>query len=181
MKQGSNGYYKSSEITKVKGQLHVDQDKLLVAWDRLESALDHELLVFSIRDLPECSLADLTSNNGQIAKDVADKVKKHGVIIIRNVLDKSEAGLLREELIEYMLWNGIDPSVRGRTFYEIYWSKAQVLEHTSKMNFFNQHSFFRLRHKTSPKYGSCTKSTNEFMEYKSRVGLFSKSGSTIDL
>ena len=47
-------------------------------------------------------------------------------MIIRSVLSQTEATNYLKELTDYMKLNGEDPEKIGKTFYECYWSKAQV-------------------------------------------------------
>ena len=42
------------------------------------------------------------------------------------MLSKEEAASFYDQLTDYMENNGEDPKAVGKTFYEVYWSKAQV-------------------------------------------------------
>ena len=42
------------------------------------------------------------------------------------MISENEAKAYLEELKEYMESNGEDPEKIGKTFFEVYWSKAQV-------------------------------------------------------
>ena len=55
------------------------------------------------------------------------------------MISENEAKAYLEELKEYMESNGEDPEKIGKTFFEVYWSKAQVSTITviSKMSSFS--------------------------------------------
>ncbi len=50
---------------------------------------------------------------------------KRGVLVVKGVLPPSEASEILSDLEAYMRANGEDPSDPGKTFYEVYWSRAQ--------------------------------------------------------
>ena len=68
----------------------------------------------------------ITSNGGQIPSDIANEVYKRGILIVRSVLSREEAVNCYRQLADYMESNGEDPKAVGKTFYDVYWSKAQV-------------------------------------------------------
>ena len=76
--------------------------------------------------IPEISFNQITRNGNRIPSDIASKVYKRGILIIRSVLSKEEAASFYDQLTDYMENNGEDPKAVGKTFYEVYWSKAQV-------------------------------------------------------
>merc|ERR1712018_449776 len=77
--------------------------------------------------IPDIDFGELLSNNGKFDEEFSQKIRKHGVVIIRNVFDREYTEKLYKGLSEYMRTNGEDPTVFGTTFFEIYWSKEQVL------------------------------------------------------
>ena len=79
--------------------------------------------------IPEVSLDQIwNESDTQFPEDVRDQIHKRGCVIVRKTFDEEEASEILDGLKEYMLENGQDPEDQSRTFYEIYWSKAQVLE-----------------------------------------------------
>lgn len=116
-------------ISKMKKYLCLDESKIEAAWERLERKLDAELKVIHEQGenlIPEVQFEEIIQNNGKIPDDIEAEVAKRGVLIVRSVLSQSEATNCLNELTDYMKLNGEDPEVIGRTFYECYWSKAQV-------------------------------------------------------
>ncbi len=64
----------------------------------------------------------------------ANKIKKRGVVIIRNVISKLGAEETLSNLRSYMIQNGENPDEMGRTFFEVYWSKPQVHPYIEQHN-----------------------------------------------
>ena len=62
---------------------------------------------------------DLAKNNDQFNSETVEKIKKHGVVIVRNVIEKEDAKNLLADVEKYMNENGQDPQKKGwkRTIY----------------------------------------------------------------
>ena len=119
--------FKSQQIRNVKNHLKINQETFKNAFERLERSLDEELPKLSADVIPDIDFGELLSNKGKFDEEVSQKIRKHGVVIIRNVFDREYAEKLYKGLSEYMRTNGEDPAAFGTTFFEIYWSKEQVL------------------------------------------------------
>ena len=119
--------FKSQQIRNVKNHLKINQETFKNAFERLERSLDEELPKLSADVIPDIDFGELLSNKGKFDEDFSQKIRKHGVVIIRNVFDREYAEKLYKGLSEYMRTNGEDPTAFGTTFFEIYWSKEQVL------------------------------------------------------
>jgi hypothetical protein len=76
--------------------------------------------------IPEVSFDKISENDGEIPPDVAAEVHKRGILIVRSVLSQEEAINYLCQLTDYMEANNEDPKKIGKTFFEVYWSKAQV-------------------------------------------------------
>ena len=76
--------------------------------------------------IPEIQYDEIIRNNGKIPNNIESEVAKRGILIVRSVLSQTEATNYLTELTDYMKINGEDPEKIGKTFYECYWSKAQV-------------------------------------------------------
>jgi len=118
--------FKSQQIRNVKNHLKINQETFKNAFERLERSLDEELPMLSADVIPDIDFGELLSNNGKFDEEFSQKIRKHGVVIIRNVFDREYTEKLYKGLSEYMRTNGEDPTVFGTTFFEIYWSKEQV-------------------------------------------------------
>ena len=122
-----------TDIINTKKHLEIDQEKLKSSFDRLERSLDEELAKLSSKVIPEISFHQLAKNNGIFGDDIEAAVKKHGVLIIRNVFDPDYAIRLYNDLSQYLMQNGENPSQHGSTWYSVYWSKEQVLSRSLKV------------------------------------------------
>ena len=118
--------FKSQQIRNVKNHLKINQETFKNAFERLERSLDEELPKLRADVIPDIDYGELLSNEGKFDDKFSQKIRKHGVVIIRNVFDREYAEKLYKGLSEYMRTNGEDPTVFGTTFFEIYWSKEQV-------------------------------------------------------
>ena len=115
-----------TDIINTKKHLEIDQEKLKSSFDCLERSLDEELAKLSAEVIPEISFQQLAKNKGVFGDDIEEAIKKHGVLIIRNVLDPDHATTLYNSLSQYLIQNGENPSQLGSTWFSVYWSKEQV-------------------------------------------------------
>ena len=111
--------YRSEEIAGVKKTLNIDQEKLKEAFERLEKVIDTELAKLSTEVIPVVNFEDLAKNNDQFNGETVEKIKKYGVVIVRNVIEKEDAKNLLADVEKYMNENGQDPQKKGwkRTIY----------------------------------------------------------------
>ena len=93
--------------------LKVDPEKLKAAFERLEKVLDTELPKLSTEAIPEANFEDLVGNNNQFNVEAAEKIKKFGVVVVRNVIEKEETKDLLDDVEKYMKENGQDPKTTG--------------------------------------------------------------------
>ena len=105
--------YRSKEIAGVKKTLNIDQEKLKEAFERLEKVLDTELPKLSTEAIPEINFEDLARNDNQFNVEAAEKIKKFGVVVVRNVIKKEDAKNLLDDVEKYMKENGQDPKTTG--------------------------------------------------------------------
>ena len=130
--------YRSQEIADAKKTLNIDQEKLKEAFERLEKVLDTELPKLSSEVIPEVNFEDLAENNGQFNSETVEKIKKYGVVIVRNVIEKEDAQNLLADVEKYMNENGQDPQTKGwkRKIYD-------KNENVRLFSFFNTLGSFR--------------------------------------
>ena len=105
--------YRSEEIAIAKKNLKVDPEKLKAAFERLEKVLDTELPKLSTEAIPEVNFEDLARNDDQFNAETVEKIKKFGVVVVRNVIKKEDAKNLLGDLENYMKENGQDPKTTG--------------------------------------------------------------------
>lgn len=72
------------------------------------------------------NFGDFTKNDDTFDNETIAKIKKHGVVVIRNVIEQNEAENLLDDLDKYMRENGEVPEDKNKTMYGIYWSKTQI-------------------------------------------------------
>jgi len=121
-------FYRSEEIADAKKNIKFDPEKLKAAFERLEKVLDTELPKLSTEAIPEVNFEDLAGNNNQFNVEAAEKIKKFGVVVVRNVIEKEDTKDLLDDVEKYMKENGQDPktTVQKHPFFNIYWSKPQL-------------------------------------------------------
>ena len=126
MEVAPSKYFKHPEVVYLKQRLNLDQNALQDSFDRLEKVLDEELPKLGPESIPQVNFQDLQDSNGKFNDDIIAKLKKSGVIIIRNVFSKDQAELWNQGLIDYFELNGLDPKDKKTNMFESYWSKPQV-------------------------------------------------------
>jgi len=125
------------DVAKVKKDLNIDQKKLKEAFDRLENVLDKELANLSTEVIPVVEFDEIAKNDNKFDAKIIETIKKRGVVVIRNVIEKDEAKNLHDDLVDYMTKNGDDPFndpfekgknpyKLGGAIHQIYWSKSQL-------------------------------------------------------
>ena len=98
----SSKYFKHPEVVYLKQRLNLDQKALQESFDRLETVLDEELPKISADSIPQIKFQDLIESNGEFNDpEILAKLKKSGVIIIRNVFAKEQAEQWNQQLIDY--------------------------------------------------------------------------------
>ena len=105
--------YRSEEIADAKKILNIDQENLQEAFERLEKVLDTELPKLSTEVIPVVNFEDLAENDNQFNAETVEKIKKYGVVIVRNVIEKEDAKNLLDDVEKYMNENGQDPKTTG--------------------------------------------------------------------
>ena len=112
--------YRSEEIADAKKILNIDQENLQEAFERLEKVLDTELPKLSTEVIPVVNFEDLAENDNQFNAETVEKIKKYGVVLVRNVVEKEDTKNLLDDVEKYMNENGQDPQTKGwkRTIYD---------------------------------------------------------------
>ena len=109
----TSSIYRSKEIADAKKTLNIDQEKLKAAFERLEKVLDTELPKLSTEAIPEVNFEDLVGNDNQFNVEAVEKIKKFGVVVVRNVIEKEDTKDLLDDVEKYMKENGQDPRTTG--------------------------------------------------------------------
>ena len=103
------------------------------AWDHLGRKLEKRLMDVKEQGsegVPVVQFRDIENNGGRLPSNVAQKVLKKGVVIVRGVIDKKTVASVEAELLRYLMDNDAFLTNEEDTVYEIYWSKAQMRART---------------------------------------------------
>ena len=119
-------YFKHPEVAYLKQRLNLDDVKLQESFDRLEKVLAEELPKIGPDSIPDLNFTDLKQNGGQFSPEILTKIRKSGVVIIRDVFSKDQSKTWNDQLINYFKINGIDHKDMSANMFESYWSKAEV-------------------------------------------------------
>ncbi|XP_059081236.1 uncharacterized protein YbiU-like [Tigriopus californicus] len=121
--------HESMQYSKVKKAMQVEPDfarrLFQVVEEKLQVRLD-ELSIHGNSIIPTVTMKAIEENGHRLPDDVAMKVKKHGVLVVRNTLPEEEVQQLMDDLHNYLLINNIDTATYNETVYEIYWSQSQL-------------------------------------------------------
>lgn len=105
------------------------ENAILAGWNRLLERLSIEKLQnLDASIIPEVNFSEITANNGSIPKDIAQRLRESGTVIIRGLVDEAQALKWKDQIRDYVNEN---PQTKGFPakniqVYELYWSKAQV-------------------------------------------------------
>ncbi|KAI9470044.1 MAG: DUF1479 domain-containing protein [Benjaminiella poitrasii] len=121
-------------LLQVKKDIMANTDRVLFqqAYNRMIASFEKETpQVQSLGPaiVPQVTLQQIEANNGQFPSNIADSIRKHGCVVIRNVVPEEEARDYKKEVEDYIRrhrgkvegFPKSDPQV-----WEIYWSQAQV-------------------------------------------------------
>lgn len=109
-----------------------DEKKLQAAWVRLTEDFEKEISLIKEMGpaiVPQVEYSTIVENNVEFPSSVADEIRKRGCVVIRNVVDRSEALKYKEMVQQYI--NNHKEKIVGfpednPQVWEIYWSKAQI-------------------------------------------------------
>ncbi|KAF8896652.1 DUF1479-domain-containing protein [Infundibulicybe gibba] len=103
------------------------QERVTAAWNELLQQLEGvttEIIETGSDYIPQIDFKDLA----HLDEDTIDKIKRRGTVVIRNVVDDSEALAWKTSLEDFIKAN---PDVDGipendKQFFQLYWTKSQV-------------------------------------------------------
>ena len=104
--------YYSDEYVELKDIIEHDQENIEDVFKKVEKKLDKQLEVIKERGnelIPTVSFDKIRNNGGKLPEGIADKVRKRGVLIIKNVIPKQEVEDMMTELLKYMYKNEMYP------------------------------------------------------------------------
>jgi Protein of unknown function (DUF1479) len=106
-----------------------NEDAVLAGWNRLlERVSLARLQNFKSSIVPEVEFEDIVANDGNIPKNVIERLRTCGTVIIKGLVDEEQALRWKEQIRDYVKMN---PQTKGFPahniqVYELYWSKAQL-------------------------------------------------------
>ena len=104
--------YHSEEYVELKDIIQHDQENIEELFKKVEKKLEKQLEIIKERGndvIPTVSYDKIRNNGGKLPDGVADKVRKRGVLIIRNVIPKEEIEDMMTDLQKYMYKNEMYP------------------------------------------------------------------------
>lgn len=93
---------------------HSDSDSLQKSWTRLVESFDKEIEVIQLNGpdvIPQIEFSKIAANNFQFPTTFADEVRKRGCVVVRNVVDRSEALKYKADVQQYI--NRHEGSIAG--------------------------------------------------------------------
>ncbi|CAO3678564.1 unnamed protein product [Umbelopsis ramanniana] len=104
-------------IQKVKEDYQPKEDVLQASYDRLLAVIKEKIAEIQRQGpkyIPECDFSDVEANNGQVPKDVLQRVKDTGCLIIHNVIPDKEVLQRKKEIQDYWYGNQERLGVKAR-------------------------------------------------------------------
>jgi hypothetical protein len=105
------------------------EDAVLAGWNRLlERVSLKKLQNLDTSMIPEVQFSEIATNNGSIPTNIVERLRECGTIIIRGLVDETQALKWKAQIRDYVNKN---PQTKGFPandiqVYELYWSKAQL-------------------------------------------------------
>ncbi|KAG0173005.1 hypothetical protein DFQ28_006341 [Apophysomyces sp. BC1034] len=108
-----------------------DPSVLQRSFDRLLNEFEKENAIIRQRGsavIPEVSFDEIRSNGGRFPSRIAKEIEKRGAVVVRNVVDRSEAADYKERIQEYI---DKHPGIVGfptdkPQVWELYWTPSQI-------------------------------------------------------
>ncbi|KAH8091346.1 DUF1479-domain-containing protein [Cristinia sonorae] len=102
------------------------QERVTKAWNEVLEELDQattEIATQGSNIVPQVEFAQL----GKLSAEEVENIRRKGCVVIRNVVDDSEAEGWRRELQDFVRANPVEgfPET-DKQFFQLYWTKAQV-------------------------------------------------------
>lgn len=121
--------FSSEEYGILKEKLRQDMGDVQEVFDKVEKKLAKQLEIIREKGndvIPITTFDKIKNNGGQLPEGIMEKLRKRGVLIVRNTIPANEISDMISSLLKYMYDNNVLPADKNQTVYEIYWSKAQM-------------------------------------------------------
>lgn len=107
-----------------------NEEAVLEGWKRLlrQRLASDKLDELDSSAIPEVEFEAIVQNGGQLPKDVENRLRQCGTVIVRGLVDVNQALAWKQQIRDYVQAN---PQTKGFPagniqVYELYWSKAQL-------------------------------------------------------
>lgn len=101
---------------------HTGEEQLQESWRRLIEAFEKEIEQIRINGpeiIPQIEFSKISENNFQFPTTFADEVRKRGCVVVRNVVDRSEALKYKSDVQQYINnHEGKIAGFPGKRFYK---------------------------------------------------------------
>lgn len=84
---------------------HSGEEQLQDSWTRLIESFDEEIELIRTNGpdiIPQIEFAKISENNFQFPSKFADEIRKRGCVVVRNVVDPSEALKYKSDVQQYI-------------------------------------------------------------------------------
>ncbi len=122
--------FRSEEYVKLKDRIKLGIDNVEELFQRVRKRLQKQVestMERGVNVVPVTTYEKIRNNGGRLPEGVAEKVRRRGVVVVRDTIPREEIETMVADLLKYMYDNGAFPtSGKNQTVYEVYWSKAQM-------------------------------------------------------
>lgn len=81
------------------------EEKLQASWTRLTAAVEKEIEIIKEKGsdtIPQIDFSTILKNNGKFPSTFAEEVRHRGCVVIRNVVDRTEALKYKDDVMKYI-------------------------------------------------------------------------------
>lgn len=122
--------YVSDEYADIKQQIGLENKEADIFFQKVTKQLKKQLEKIKEKGdeiIPETTFQKIINNNGYLSESIIRRVRKHGILVVRNTIPPKETLNMMSDLLDYMDKNDIYPTSNfTQTAQDIFWSKPQM-------------------------------------------------------
>ena len=122
--------YVSDEYADIKQQIGLEKKEADIFFQKVTKQLKKQLEKIKEKGdeiIPETTFQKIINNNGYLSESIIRRVRKHGILVVRNTIPPKETLNMMSDLLDYMDKNDIYPTSNfTQTAQDIFWSKPQM-------------------------------------------------------
>ena len=122
--------YVSDEYADIKHQIGIEKKEADIFFQKVTKQLKKQLEKIKEKGdeiIPETTFQKIINNNGYLSESIIRRVRKHGILVVRNTIPPKETLNMMSDLLDYMDKNDIYPTSNfTQTAQDIFWSKPQM-------------------------------------------------------